>query len=131
MKKVMVFGIFDIIHLGHLDFLEQAKSIGDYLIVTAASDAYVKKVKKRSVLQNEKERQKSLEKLAVVDKVIIADLDEFPKVVIEEKPQFIALGYDQKLSQNFYDEIKKNGLKVQVKKMKAYRPDLYQSSLMR
>jgi len=127
----MVFGIFDIVHLGHLDFLEQAKSIGDYLIVVAASDAYVRKVKKRSVLQNEKERQKCLEKLATVDKVIIADLDDFPSIVVEEKPQFVALGYDQKLSENFYAQIKKHGLKVQVKKMKAYRPDLYQSSLMR
>ena len=43
MKKVIVFGTFDILHQGHLDFFRQAKQYGDYLIVAVAHDENVKK----------------------------------------------------------------------------------------
>ena len=46
MKKVMVFGTFDGLHEGHLDFFRQAREYGDYLIVAVARDVNVKKIKK-------------------------------------------------------------------------------------
>ena len=45
MKKVILFGTFDIFHKGHKNFLEQAQEFGDYLIVVIARDKTVKKIK--------------------------------------------------------------------------------------
>ncbi|HEY4500387.1 MAG TPA: adenylyltransferase/cytidyltransferase family protein, partial [Candidatus Paceibacterota bacterium] len=50
MKRVMVFGTFDILHPGHLYFLRAAKKLGDYLIVSLARDVNVRKIKGRKAL---------------------------------------------------------------------------------
>ena len=62
MKKVLIFGTFDGLHLGHLNFFEQAKEYGDYLIVVVARDKTVKRIKNRFPSKNEVERLRILQR---------------------------------------------------------------------
>lgn len=47
-KRVLSFGVFDLLHNGHLNLLEQARGLGDYLIVVVARDSFVRVVKKKA-----------------------------------------------------------------------------------
>lgn len=72
MKKVLVGGVFDILHYGHIQFLKKAKALGDYLIIALESDANVKKLKGISrPIHNQKQRKEILESLSFVNEVLI------------------------------------------------------------
>ena len=60
MKKVMVFGTFDIVHMGHIHMFEQAREYGDKLIVIVARDNNVEKIKGMGALHRDVERAKFL-----------------------------------------------------------------------
>lgn len=92
-KKVLAGGTFNILHPGHLFFLEQAKKLGKKLIVVVASDKTVRKSKK--LLEPASFRAERIGALSFVDKVVVGDDIDMMKVVREEKPDVIALGYDQ------------------------------------
>lgn len=70
MKKVLAHGTFDILHYGHIAYLEKAKSYGDYLIVMVTSDDLVYKTKGRKPFFNEDIRKKVISSLKCVDEVI-------------------------------------------------------------
>jgi D-beta-D-heptose 7-phosphate kinase/D-beta-D-heptose 1-phosphate adenosyltransferase len=76
MRKVLAGGCFDILHSGHIKFLEKAKSYGDCLVVMVSSDARVrhKKGKGRTILSQE-ERKFIIESLGVVDQAIVIEGD--------------------------------------------------------
>ena len=96
MKKVMCFGTFDLLHLGHLNYFKQAKKFGDYLIVVIARDQ-TKHDKKPFFTENERlELVKSLE---LVDEAVLGDLKDHFKVIKERKPDLLCLGYDQQYGQ--------------------------------
>src|SRR6185369_10758254 len=95
--KVMVFGVFDLLHPGHVDFLKQAKSLGNFLIVSVARDINVIKIKNQRPVHAEKQRMENIGKVPYVDKIVLGGkLDPWPHIV-REKPDVIALGYDQGL----------------------------------
>ena len=74
---VFVNGTFDVLHLGHLELLNYAKSLGDYLIVAIDTDRRVKELKGQSrPINNQHERKVMLENLKSVDEVKIFDTDE-------------------------------------------------------
>jgi cytidyltransferase-like protein len=131
MKKVLVFGTFDKIHKGHINFLNQARKHGDYLIAVVARDSNVKKMKSRLPLQKEKIRAKILRKF--VDKVILGQKKVNYKLIKKINPNTICIGYDQKPGIFQTRKIlKKLRMKnVNVKKMKPYRPNVYKSSILR
>ena len=107
MVRVMAVGVFDLLHAGHLHYVEQAKSLGDELIVVVAHDDTVRKQKHEPVTNQELRRRMVLG-LKPVDDAIIGNPPTVPIFDILEvvKPDVIALGYDQKHSR---DSIK-NGL---------------------
>ena len=72
MTKILAHGTFDIIHYGHVKYLEKAKTFGDYLIVYVTSDNQAKKNGKNPYF-NEKIRMKIISSLKVVDEVILRD----------------------------------------------------------
>lgn len=98
-KRVLVGGCFDLLHLGHLIFLENARAQGDELIVLLEPDSKIKKLKgKFRPIYSQKERSYMLSCLKAVDKVIelpedIQDQD-YDKLVLQLKPQIIATTKD-------------------------------------
>ena len=111
-KIVFTNGCFDIIHAGHVDYLEEAKSFGDFLIVGMNSDESVRKIKgeKRPIVP-EDYRARVLEGLKAVDCVFIFD-DETPLKVIETvKPDVLVKGADWPLERivgrEFAGEVKR------------------------
>ena len=91
----MCFGTVDLLHEGHKFYLNEAKKLGDYLVVVVARDETVEAVKKQPPLNNEKVRVHNLQQLRIADKVILGNTGDKLKVVEDEKPAVIALGYDQ------------------------------------
>jgi D-beta-D-heptose 7-phosphate kinase/D-beta-D-heptose 1-phosphate adenosyltransferase len=77
MKKVLVSGGFDPVHIGHIRLFKEAKALGDYLIVLANNDNWLKK-KKGFVFMNENERKAVLEAIRWVDEVVITEHPENP-----------------------------------------------------
>lgn len=71
MKRVITFGTFDIFHVGHINILERAKALGDYLIVGVSSDALNISKKGRNPVYSEEERVKIISSLRCVDEVFI------------------------------------------------------------
>ncbi|MDP7658409.1 MAG: FAD synthase [Candidatus Thalassarchaeaceae archaeon] len=108
MVRVMAVGVFDLLHAGHLHYVEQAKALGDELVVVVAHDDTVRKQKHEPVT-NQELRCRMVQGLKPVDTAIIGNPPTMPIYEILEtvKPDIIALGYDQKHS---LDSIK-NGLK--------------------
>ena len=70
MKKVLVSGGFDPIHIGHVRLFKEAKALGDYLIVLANNDNWLKK-KKGFAFMNEKERKAIVEAIRYVDEAVL------------------------------------------------------------
>jgi len=116
MKKVLAGGSFNLIHQGHIFFLKEAKSLGDYLIIVVASDRTV--MKKKPMLFTSKKRKTIVESLKIADKVVVGDDSDYFKIVKEEKPDIIALGYDQKLPRGLSKEIKKEFPECKIVRIK-------------
>ncbi|WP_456456918.1 D-glycero-beta-D-manno-heptose 1-phosphate adenylyltransferase [Thermovibrio sp.] len=100
LKIVFTNGCFDILHAGHADYLERAKSLGDFLIVGMNSDASVKKIKgeKRPVI-GEEMRARLLSSLRAVDLVFIFDEETPLKVIETVKPDVLVKGADWPLEE--------------------------------
>ena len=56
-KKVMIFGTFDILHSGHFHIFQEARKIGDEVVVVVARDVNAQKIKGRKTFHNEQERR--------------------------------------------------------------------------
>ena len=96
MKKVMAVGVFDLLHAGHLHYLEQAKSLGDHLTVVVAHDQTVR-IRKHEPVTGMDLRRRMVEGLKPVDKSIIGNPPEVSMfdILPQINPDVIALGYDQ------------------------------------
>lgn len=130
MKKVMVFGTFDIFHEGHNNFLRQAKKYGDRLIVVIARDKTVLKIKGRLTKNDEKKRLLAIKQSKLADRVILGNLKNKYQVILKNKPDIICLGYDQtSFINNLKETLNKSGLKkIEIKRLKPYKPSVYKSS---
>jgi len=90
----MATGTFDILHMGHIYFLKEAKKLGDELIVVVACDKTVRRLKHEPVT-SEDMRLNLIKELRVVDDAVVGNEDDMFEVVEQIKPDVIALGYDQ------------------------------------
>jgi FAD synthetase len=95
-RVVLVGGVFDLIHPGHIHTLKAAKAHGDVLIVVIARTSTAMKIKKeRRIYHNEALRQQLVSSLCFVDLAIIGREGTLYDTVEFVKPDVIALGYDQ------------------------------------
>ncbi len=101
LKIVMTGGAFDILHLGHIRTLKEARKKGDFLIVVVASDNTVEKNKGRPPINSQKKRVELLSHIDLVDLVRKGSSDpaKFLDIVTQYKPDTIVLGYDQALTE--------------------------------
>ncbi|UCH90055.1 MAG: FAD synthase [Thermoplasmata archaeon] len=124
MVRVMATGVFDIIHLGHLHYLEEARKLGDELYVVVATDSTVRKIKHEPIT-NESVRLKLIEALKPVDSALLGYEDDRYKIVEEIKPDIIALGYDQIHDEaEIKEELSKRGMNVEVVRLEKFDYDL-------
>ena len=133
MKKVLVFGTFDIFHEGHRDFLKQAREHGDFLCAVVARDATVVKVKGAPSQNDEQIRLATLKNSGLVDEAMLGSLDDKYEAIKKYAPDVICLGYDQKFFiDNLRDKLEELGLQnTEVVRLKAYHPEEYKSSKLR
>jgi FAD synthetase len=94
MVKVMASGVFDIIHAGHISYLEQAKALGDELTVVVACDSTVRRGKHEPITP-EGMRVRIVGALKVVDRAVIGRDGDIYETVREIRPDIIVLGFDQ------------------------------------
>ena len=128
---VLASGVFDLLHLGHVKFLEEAKRAGGkgaQLIVIIARDSTVEKTKGRKPIMPETQRRALVESLKVVDEAVLG-LESFDigDVIETVKPDVIALGYDQadmeQLVKEYVDQHKLDVKVVRVGKFEADEMD--------
>ncbi len=101
-KKKIVFtnGCFDLLHIGHVRYLEQAKSRGDVLIVGINADVSVQKLKgPQRPIQNENDRAEILASLKSVDHTVLFSEDTPIELIKKLKPDVLVKGGDWKVQQ--------------------------------
>ncbi|MBQ8178877.1 MAG: adenylyltransferase/cytidyltransferase family protein [Candidatus Methanomethylophilaceae archaeon] len=94
MTRVMASGVFDIIHTGHVSYLEQAAALGDELVVVVACDTTVRR-RKHEPITPEDMRARIVGALKPVDRVVIGRDGDMFDTVAELRPDIIVLGFDQ------------------------------------
>lgn len=130
-KKVLVFGAFDLLHAGHLDFFRQAKEHGNHLTVIVGTDKNVSKVKAKMPLQNHQTRLRAVQNAPYVNKALIgAENWQYIETIKKADPDIICLGYDQQpTDQELKSELEKNGLgTIEVVRLKPYNQHIFKST---
>jgi D-beta-D-heptose 7-phosphate kinase/D-beta-D-heptose 1-phosphate adenosyltransferase len=99
-RIVFTNGTFDLLHLGHVDYLEKAKRLGDVLVIGVNSDRSVKSYKTpdRPIVP-QKDRLRVLSALACVDYVVLFHEPTPIRLILALKPHILAKGADWKKSQ--------------------------------
>ena len=94
-RIVLVGGCFDILHYGHLVFLQKAKAEGDFLLVALESDQFIEDVKKRQSIHDQLQRAEIINALQIVDGVIMLPYfttsEQYMDLVTKLKPAVIAV----------------------------------------
>lgn len=132
-KRIMVFGTFDGLHKGHFNFFKQAKDSAknSFLIVSIARDINVLKIKGHKPVFNEIARQDLVKECKIVNKVILAGKTNYLKHILKEKPDIIALGYDQKAYvKDLKKDLKNNNLLIKIIRLKPYKENIYKNHLL-
>ena len=134
-KIVLASGVFDLLHLGHVRFLEEAKKAGGpnaKLIVIVARDSTVEKKKSRRPIMPENQRCALVASLRVVDEAMLGYKDfDMEKVLDKIKPDLVAVGHDSYLSgleQTVAEAVKKKGSKIRMVKVGKFSSDELDSS---
>ena len=131
--KVMVFGTFDGLHEGHINFFKQAKSLSkdSFLIVSIARDKNVLRIKGLLPRRNEKERKILVGRNTLVDKVIMGSVHDYLVHILKIKPAIIALGYDQKAYvRTLRKDLRDKGVFVTIVRLKPYKEKIYKNHLL-
>jgi FAD synthetase len=132
-KIVLASGVFDLLHLGHVRFLEEAKKAGGEnatLIVIIARDSTVEKMKGKKPIMSEDQRYALVESLRIVDEAVLGYENLHIGEVIEKiRPDIIALGYDQtEMEKEVKTYVAKNKLPVEVVRIGRFGENALDSS---
>jgi FAD synthetase len=132
-RVVLASGNFDLLHLGHVKYLEEAKKAGGEnakLIVIVARDSTIKEIKGRKPVMPEDQRRSLVESLKVVDEAILGyeELD-IGKVLEKIKPDIIAVGHDQDdIERSVRKALAEKKLNIQVVKIGKFGKEELNSS---
>jgi FAD synthetase len=125
MVRVLATGTFEILHPGHLLYLEEAKKLGDELFVIVARDVNVKR-RKRTPIIPEEQRLKMVSALKVVDKAILGSEKDMYEPLYSIKPDIIAIGYDQDFDEGELErELRKRGFNSKVIRIKKHNSNAF------
>lgn len=109
-RIILTHGVFDLVHIGHINYFKQAKELGHVLVVSVTSDKFVNKGYNKPYF-DEKKRLSYLSSLEIVDYVLLSDSPSAVKSIKLLKPDFYVKGKDYKkksgdVAGNLKDEIK-------------------------
>ena len=132
-KVVLASGTFDLLHFGHVKYLEEAKKTGGKnakLIVIVARDSTVKNRKGTKPVMPEDQRRSLVESLKVVDEAILGYEDFNIDQVIEKlKPDIVAVGHDQDgIEREVRKAVAERGFNIQVVKIGRFGKEELNSS---
>ena len=132
LKVVLTGGVYDILHVGHLAALVEAKSLGDILVVVVATDITVETLKGRRPVFPEEDRRTIVNSLKPVDAAILGYEDVgmgYEQVIEDVRPDVIALGYDQDLLfRTFSELVRRKGLNFEIVRLPKFDKEKYPSS---
>lgn len=125
MVRVMASGVFDILHTGHISYLEQAKAMGDELYVVVASDNTVRK-NKHEPITPERMRLRIVSALKPVDVAVLGHDDGDIYAILDEiRPDIIVLGFDQRFDEErLSQQLKGRGFDIRVERANRSAEDL-------
>src|SRR5919202_406213 len=131
LKVVLVGGVFDLIHPGHIHTLKAAKAQGDVLVVVVATTSTAMKINKdRKIYHDENTRRELVASLSFVDWAIIGKEGTLYDTVEYVKPDVIALGYDQAHSEkDISDNCKRRNLNVRIVRLNTPIPRTKSSAI--
>jgi FAD synthetase len=114
--RVLVGGVFDLLHVGHLHFLKQARELGDELVVIVASDETVRKNKRREPINPAEDRAEVLRSLKYVDEVYIGAPGSIDFELVKRiNPDVVAVGPDQAFNcKRLKEDLRKHGIEAEV-----------------
>jgi len=132
-KIVLASGTFDLLHLGHVKYLEEAKRTGGRnaeLIVIVARDSTVEERRGTKPIIPENQRRALVGSLKVVDEAILGYEDfDIGKVIEKIKPDIIALGYDRgDMERGVRNYLEEKGLAIKVVKIGKFEEEELNSS---
>jgi len=133
MKTVLAAGVFDLLHYGHIRYLEEAKKHGGKdarLVVIVARDETVKRMKGSDPVIPEDQRRAVIESLKVVDEAFLGYEDmDLNRVLEQVKPDIVAVGYDQESIKAQVEAINQaKGLGIKIVQVKRFGKDDLNSS---
>lgn len=132
MKTVVVFGVFDLLHLGHIAFLDAARKKGDRLVVVLSADVRVRAEKGQAPFFSWSERAAMLRALSCVDKVVAGDSGRRWSVVRRLAPDVICVGFDQRADHPaFLAQLAGLRRRPQIVKLRPFRRSRYASSVIK
>jgi 3,4-dihydroxy 2-butanone 4-phosphate synthase len=127
-RRVMASGVFDLMHPGHLAFLEQAKALGDELIIVVARDTTVQNLKRHPIV-NERARREMVASIKWVDTAVLGYEGDRNRIVHELQPDIIALGYDQSPDEEeLKKELENAGIDVKIIRLDKRTGDIQATS---
>ena len=131
-KVVLAGGVYDVLHLGHLAALSEARTLGDVLIAVVATDITVEMLKGRKPIFPQEDRRRLVEGLKPVDKAILGYEDVgmgYEEVLMEVMPDVVAFGYDQEnLERSVREIITIHKLGIQMIKLSRYQNEKFLNS---
>jgi len=132
-KTVLATGVFDLLHLGHLRFLEESKKKGgprSRLVVVIARDNTVFRRKGKGPVIPEGQRRELVAALRVVDRAILGREEiDLLGILKEVKPDIVCVGYDQdEIRAAVKELIRKQGLPIRVIRIRRFGPIGFNSS---
>ncbi len=126
-------GVFDLLHLGHLRFLEESKKTGgphSKLVVVVARDKTVRRRKGRGPIVPEDQRRELVAALRVVDRAILGREEiDLLGILKEVNPDIVCVGYDQdEIRAAVTRLVRREGLPVRVVRIRRFGPIGFNSS---
>jgi FAD synthetase len=131
-RTVLVFGTFDVVHPGHIYFLQQARMRGDRLAASVARDRFVARFKGKPPVHAEDERLRHVLDTGLVDEAFLSDEEPGTYSAVRRlRPQVICLGHDQDaLGENLAAWMREEGVEATVETIDALEPGRYKSSIL-
>jgi FAD synthetase len=127
MKKIVATGTFDILHPGHIYYLEESKKLGDELWVIVAREKNV--IHKPRPIVSEDQRLTMIKSLRCVDHAVLGDPNDMYQPIREICPDIITIGFNQKWSEEkLKTEMHERGIHSDVVRISEYRGSPFTSS---